>query len=346
MAKIRVPYSPLFIFSLCVLLAACGSDPQMDEAIPAKWDSEERIYRIQAGETGIFAANESDLFFYPYSGETGWTSMGLSRYLDENVSVRDFILFQDNRLKVSRAGDIPMWRTLDFGESWTPLGNNLDFDIVSGLETTPGKDTLYALSTASVARSTDFGNSWTLLLDGSKNGRFIKVDPNNTDHIWTGGFGINFQTYLDRSLDGGTTWDHLRPKNLGLMAWDLVLHPSETGTMLMGINGNISVIRSEDFGESWERLVENRPVRALANGKTATDRVYAAGWGHESLKMSLLISDDFGDNWDILVYESGPDSVTVNDLAVSVSGGVETVFLATDRHGVFQYSDGVFSPVE
>lgn len=346
MIRIRVPYCLLFIL-FCIFLTACGSEPQFEaeETAVPEWNSEEQIYRIQADETGVYVANESDLFYYPFSGESGWTALGLFSDFKENNQVHDFLLLGNSSIIAATVGEIPLWRTDDFGQNWYPLGNNLHLESVTSLAITPDHDTLYAHSSGMVARSADGGENWNLLLENGS-GWFLRMNPENRDQLWSLGSTLTGQKYLARSSNKGENWETLDTSLQANVAWDIIFNPSDPGSMLLATTGNSNISRSDDSGDSWNTVFQENMIHALANSITEPGRVYAAGWGHESGNLSLLISDDFGTTWTAKGVDYGSELITIEDIAVTLIDGVENVFLATQRNGVFRYSDDEFAPVE
>ena len=130
-----------------------------------------------------------------------------------------------------------------------------------------------------VYRSTDGGQNWELVLHESDGAGAIDLamDPNNPRHLiattweahrhfWTlssGGQGSK----IYRSKDGGDTWEDITTRPgfakgmLGKMG--VAISPAKSGRVwalveAKGVEG--ALYRSENFGDSWERVSPNRDL--------------------------------------------------------------------------------------
>ena len=125
----------------------------------------------------------------------------------------------------------------------------------------------------------------------------LAVHPDDPDVIFAG-----TQDGPYRSLDGGNTWERPDFPKGGAMIWSMAFHPTRRGVMYAGA-APVALYRSEDDGESWEKLEAARspehcpmgfPTRVIriCGDASVGDDVYAG------LEVSgVLRSADGGDTW-------------------------------------------------
>ena len=125
----------------------------------------------------------------------------------------------------------------------------------------------------------------------------LAVHPDDPDVIFAG-----TQDGPYRSLDGGNTWERPDFPKGGAMIWSIAFHPTRRGVMYAGA-APVALYRSEDDGESWEKLEAARspehcpmgfPTRVIriCGDASVGDDVYAG------LEVSgVLRSADGGDTW-------------------------------------------------
>jgi photosystem II stability/assembly factor-like uncharacterized protein len=125
----------------------------------------------------------------------------------------------------------------------------------------------------------------------------LAVHPYDPDVIFAG-----TQDGPYRSIDGGTTWERPDFPKGGAMIWSIAFHPRRRGVMYAGA-APVALYRSEDDGETWEKLEAARspehcpmgfPTRVIriAGDAGVGDDIYAG------LEVSgVLRSADGGDSW-------------------------------------------------
>jgi photosystem II stability/assembly factor-like uncharacterized protein len=125
----------------------------------------------------------------------------------------------------------------------------------------------------------------------------LAVHPDDPDVIFAG-----TQDGPYRSVDGGTSWERPDFPKEGAMIWSIAFHPRRRGVIYAGA-APVALYRSEDDGESWEKLEGARspehcpmgfPTRVIriAGDAGVGDDIYAG------LEVSgVLRSADGGDTW-------------------------------------------------
>lgn len=127
-----------------------------------------------------------------------------------------------------------------------------------------------------IYRSTDYGETWTLQVEGMVDANPIQVEinPRFPNIVYAG--GANGQFY--KSDNYGESWV---AKDLGVgnaFVLDIVIHPDDPRTLFVALD-NGAVRMSRDAGETWrgDALVPGSPVKSLA--LDVVDSVLYAGVG-------------------------------------------------------------------
>jgi hypothetical protein len=350
----------LFMILTVVISASCGTDAAEPISISGAWFqaglSEESVNVIKTSGGAVYVATDNDLFRSYLPDIPEWATLGMIRVMEEDEWVRDFMVYNESEIVGvvghSPAGDtdylktfVPLFYTSDGGEHWQAMENEFTEHnaVVNRLAATPDLDTLYALNGGNVARSLDRGWNWTPFYwrdvgdewTPHTNSWFLEVDQQNTHNIWQGGMTVLFNPYVRKSNDGGLTWEHKRPFE-GMIegfAMDIAINRNHSDHVLLAMG---EVAFSPDGGESWAVSYHRSEVRVLENSIRFDHVVYGSG-AHPTGNLYLAVSSDFGKSWDTLLYEESPPDVVVNDMAVDVIDGKETIYLGTNK-GVFSFS--------
>ena len=235
---------------------------------------------------GVFRSDDA--------GET-WRSMS-NGIQERALTIRGFTVEPGNSDVVYLGGEISSWEWN--GDSLPGLG----LDMVKGV----------------VYKTTDGGANWTRIWYGDNLTRYIWVHPQDNDLVYVstgifdreaansnpdtidpGGVGIL------RSRDGGATWEVLGVEN-GIRADELYfgslsMHP-QNPEILIGAAGNDpymwalereigAIYRTEDGGDSWERVLNLPNASAAEICESDPNVVYAASLS------GFYRSDDGGVSW-------------------------------------------------
>ena len=170
-----------------------------------------------------------------------------------------------------------------------------------------------------VWRSTDAGKSWAHLgLSDTRHIGKVRIDPRDPDRAYVAAlghaFGPNAERGLFRTVDGGTTWEHVLDRGPRAGAIDVSIDPAnprilycstwevlrEPWNLVSGGPGS-GLFRSTDGGDSWidvgrspgfpQGLLGRIGVAASAK----PGRVYAIV---ESAESGIFRSEDAGERWE------------------------------------------------
>lgn len=186
-----------------------------------------------------------------------------------------------------------LFQSVDNGQTWALLHNNLNFINVTGL---PGGVILISDGNA-IRRSTDNGQTWSVAASGLSANSGFSVNPYNGDvYCWTANPSSGITNSLWRSQDQGLTW------SVALMAQNLYIQQvvfSPNGAIYVSERDNL--YRSLDDGASWTVL----PLFFIDSGRNVTAAVSSTGrlFAHEWWQSKY--SDDNGDTWHTLTDAGG-----------------------------------------
>jgi hypothetical protein len=207
-----------------------------------------------------------------------------------------------------------IFRSVDKGAFWSPVPGPAGVYSM----TVASNGHIFASSTSGVYRSTDDGQSFSLL-PGS---------PTTSEYQHTGSFitstGNDVYVASDKSVwksdDDGNSWNNVFTVSGG---WSAILSLYAYGGdhIFAGIRQDDetlgAIYRSIDAGVSWQPVLMQQQIRDETGSEEgwvqAIDRVpvgdiYASVEGHLNGKGLLYRSNDSGDSWELLLDESRPPS--------------------------------------
>ena len=149
---------------------------------------------------------------------------------------------------------ILMFRTLDGGRAWEPIGANVPFPqsgvrLMSLVQGVPGSSTVFAAG-GTVWRSDDLGETWREVFPQAYQAA-LEVAPTDPETVWAGGdFAFTFApaSYTAVTRAGGAGWRFVWQTGPFDYApsLDVAAHPAIDGLTLVGYGG--FVLRTEDHG--------------------------------------------------------------------------------------------------
>ena len=212
---------------------------------------------------------------------------------------------------------------------------------------------------ASLFKSTDGGASWSDGISSLPGGKCsfagpVAMDPSDPATLYIGESGFDSDPALDKSTDGGTTWESVWGWTNGLSASlnALVIDPSNPSTLYAGSDESYvtpasgGMFKSTDSGANWTAAgLTNSSIGAIAIDRANPSILYAAANGVNSEPRGfrgLFKSADAGVSWSPidnglteLLDTRSPVTALLIDPANS-----EIVYAAAAGGGVFRSIDG------
>ncbi|WP_373019379.1 WD40/YVTN/BNR-like repeat-containing protein, partial [Muriicola sp.] len=224
-----------------------------------------------------------------------------------------------------------VWKTENAGTTWTPIFDKESTYSIGCLTIDPNNPSTIWVGTGEnvggrhvawgdgVYKSEDGGSSWKNMgLKASEHISEIIVHPDNPDVIWVAAQGPLWnkggERGLYKSVDGGATWNKVLGGNEWTGVTDIMLDPRNpdriyaatwqrhrTVAALMGGGPDSGLHRSEDGGETWEKLSSGLPSSnmgkiGIAISPQQPDVVYAA-IELDRTQGAVYRSEDRGASW-------------------------------------------------
>jgi photosystem II stability/assembly factor-like uncharacterized protein len=224
-----------------------------------------------------------------------------------------------------------VWKSENQGTSWTPVFDDQRVSGIGAVAIDPENPDIVWVGTgegnprnsagvgAGVYRTTDGGESWTLLgLQATERIHRIILHPTNPNIAYVGAMGPAWSDGLERGVfmttDAGETWQNTLFINARTGVSDLVMDPSDPDRLYAGMwefqrspsffasgGPGSGLFISEDAGLTWRRVLVEAGLPEGELGRIGLsvhaadpEIVYALV---EAEKSALLRSDDRGVSW-------------------------------------------------
>ena len=159
----------------------------------------------------------------------------------------------------------------------------------------------------------------------------IAFNPQNIDEIYVGTGDPNISGYpktgngVYKSTDGGLTWEHKGPTEVGVVS-KILVHPTQSNIVYMASMGtpyfeddNRGIYKSIDGGENWEQVLflsSQSGISSLVFHPDFPDTLYAAGWDRIRNNQVSILSGSHG-----RIYRSFDGGANWTELAGGLPGG-------------------------
>jgi photosystem II stability/assembly factor-like uncharacterized protein len=183
-----------------------------------------------------------------------------------------------------------VWKTLDGGQNWQPLGDTFTNLQVYAVTIDPQDANTYYFGSSSglIFKSIDAGGTWNQLADISNSLiNKIVVNPDNTNIL----FACSQNAGIFRSTDAGSTW-----QNTGLdsNAYDIEFKP---GNINVVYASGLGVHKSTDGGQTFTTLTGfGTGPKMMAVSADDSERLYVLEADQGSFG-ALYVSTDSGANF-------------------------------------------------
>jgi photosystem II stability/assembly factor-like uncharacterized protein len=253
---------------------------QSFERLPSPLDSLE-VWRIAIDPVDpniIFAGTRPAALYRSKDGGAHWRKLP-AEIADECPNVR---VPRVTALTVDPSDHRIVWagievdgvrRSTDGGDSWSRIGMEAipDPDIHDIAVTVNGKTTVLTSTPREIFASTDRGETWYPLMVGEQFRLHYcrhlaqKADDPATLFVATGNGAAGDQGAIQRSRDGGRTWqDSPLPIEPNSPIWAFATHPAEP-RRIVACSHYGELYATDDAGDSWKKLPrEFTEIRSLS----------------------------------------------------------------------------------
>ena len=318
--------------------ACVGSHAAQGGPGGAGGDADRIFYSVGGGESGYIASDPRNPDIY-YAGSYGGLITRLDRRTGEEREINPYpdnpmgyasadiaerfqwtfpIVMAPTDPQIIYVGSQHVWKTTTEGQSWTKISPDLTRHDPKTMGSSGGpitKDNTGVETYATVFT--------------------IAPSPKDEKIIWTG----SDDGYVFVTRDGGANWTNITPKDLGDYARISLIEasPFRPGTAYMAANRYQQddfkpyVYRTDDFGETWTKIVNGVPANEFARAireDTKVAKLLYLGTEH-----GIYISFDDGANWESL-RQNLPDT-PVHDIAVEE----RDLVIATHGRGFYIMDD-------
>lgn len=217
--------------------------------------------------------------FKTTDGGQTWSQTGLTFNQEDfdGSLIRKILINPENTSELVACGVSGMYKSLDAGETWEQLLDSLFWDLV---QDPANNQTLYAatgwvysanVGTASIMKSTDFGNTWSVLPteipeQGVVQRIKIAIAPGNSNIIYAAAVDIVGGLHgIYQSQDAGNTWTANQPtpfnpldafegdESGGQGTYDLTFHVDNLNPNKVYLGG-VNMYMSEDGAQTFDPI--------------------------------------------------------------------------------------------
>jgi len=239
-----------------------------------------------------------------------------------------------------------LYRSDDYGQTWEQISNQL----INNILVTNDGAIFAAITTSDILlRSTDRGNSWTVVnngLSGIINTVSVMIANETTIFACTADY-----TGVFRSTDNGDTWTEA---NNGLAFYfEGDWYPDfKPNFKCMGFNGTDIYIGNDGEGQGIWRSTDNGDNWSFTNTETRNYDIYSVGGNGSSVFAATLVGGVIRSTDDGATWATTNNGISIYQKALAMSVSDQNVFVGT-QDGVYKtidngtnwtkMSEGIFS---
>lgn len=300
----------LFVLAAPIAAFAAGHGDRSWQSVgPSPPAVEAAIVSNAATHTIFIGSNGGGIL---KSTDDGASFVAVNNGLDD-VTIAAMAMDPTNPAIVYASAAFSMYKTIDGGASWFPIGGSG----VSLIIDPENPSILYAGLSPSggVAKSVDGGETFLPASNGMGTPAVfaLAIDPNNPNVLYAGTQGSG----AFKSTDGAQTWI---PLNIDSTVWSLLIDPADSNVVYAGTNGH-GIYRSVD-GNSFERI--GSPDVGVVFALAKSGKQLFAG----TATQGISVSGDGGRHW------KNAD-VTPNTVLIMSVGARGEVYAGTNFDGVW-----------
>jgi len=229
------------------------------------------------------------------------------------------------------------YKTTNGGASWVSLSapggcyfQDIDVNPLNSEEAYGAGYTNSSGLHAAVARTTDGGSSWNLLIcdTSTSYGYRVRVDPTDTSIVYCAGFKSGGNSIVYRSTDHGETWATLDMGVAGTSPYGLYICPLNSRIIVVGLYTS-GMYLTTDGGATWARTMSMGTQYNLVSVPNRPEVLYASN------ATTVYRSEDTGHTW---VQTGAGIGGKYAYLLMTTTENNSTVFCGT-RAGIFRSTD-------
>jgi photosystem II stability/assembly factor-like uncharacterized protein len=221
------------------------------------------VFALDFAADGQRALASTGLGIFRDEPENGWRPVPAPR----GAAPARAILRSGDAGRVYLAGWAKLYRSDDWGASWSTAADGLPDDPPTALPTVPGSPkTLYTLVQGRMWTSVDGARTWTSPGTGTHpaNVDALGVDPAHPTRLWAAGGDRLF-----RSDDSGATW---RRSGQPLPEANTTVHAVAGSEETVVVTTDRGLYRTVDGGDHWALIIDNLPAH-LGAGPLVRDPI-------------------------------------------------------------------------
>jgi len=320
-------------FISCLVLAGCGASETVVEVA------------LHPTKAEIIYIATNDYIYKTRDGGAHWENMSAGMTHSRVIALAIDPLFPANILAGTKGDGV--FKSYDGGQRWVSRRTGLHevtiSSVVHQLVFAPGSSShVFAATSLGVFESNDGGESWAKRMEGMKEVLMVlslAIDPQQPQTLYAGTSGGVY-----KSVDGALNWEKV---NTGLVAPDVLKSSRSLGVTRIKVDPFNpdrvytatlkGLYRTENAGESWDRIGESLPDHMLIEVLLDPHHVGVLYVGHRE---GVSRSEDGGVTWE--TRNRGLTNINIRALAMSDLDS-KVIYAGTNGKGLFLSVDSGMS---